>query len=374
VAPATGSGRVIPARVRPQTSQTYYHRNQQYSIVGLTNAAGTLVERYTSSAYGTLGIYAANGAVRSSSTYANRYTYTGQEWDAELRLHHFRARWYDPATGGFVSRDPLGYVDGMSHYRGYFASSAVDPTGYLTWSIDKANCTITMNYAIEIRFRDRYLYTEYTPIPNNWAAGTGAPGAVPKHVYDRWTVERETSFRNGLRNSIESIFNSNSYQIKPKAATCCIPLVGSAGTGAPGVVYGMRTVSCPCPNGFSPRVNVSFVEGWADWTVYATANSEGVFIRSSVSRFRWYGYLDEADVEGVGHTAAHEFGHSIWLDHPGSWLGDEYYHSGEDYWGREVDGYIDLMGAGTGLRPFYFDKWVTEINSREEGCCRYAIR
>ena len=129
VAPATGSGRVIPARVRPQTSQTYYHRNQQYSIVGLTNAAGTLVERYTYSAYGTLGIYAANGTVRTSSTYANRYTYTGREWDAELRLYHFRARWYDPATGGFVARDPLGHVDGMSLYRGYFAVRLLDADG-----------------------------------------------------------------------------------------------------------------------------------------------------------------------------------------------------------------------------------------------------
>jgi RHS repeat-associated protein len=109
----------------------YYHRNQQYSIVGLTNAAGTLVERYTYSAYGTLGIYAANGTVRSSSTYANRYTYTGREWDAELNLYHFRARWYDPATGGFVSRDPLGYVDGMSLYRGYFGVRGVDPSGKL---------------------------------------------------------------------------------------------------------------------------------------------------------------------------------------------------------------------------------------------------
>jgi RHS repeat-associated protein len=118
------------ARVRTQPTRVYYHRNQQYSIVGLTNAAGTLVERYTYSAYGTLGIYAANGTVRSSSTYANRYTYTGREWDADLRLYHFRARWYDPATGGFVSRDPLGYVDGMSLYRGYFAVQHSDSSGY----------------------------------------------------------------------------------------------------------------------------------------------------------------------------------------------------------------------------------------------------
>jgi RHS repeat-associated protein len=109
--------------------------------VGLTNAAGTLVERYTYSAYGTLGIYAANGTVRSSSTCANRYTYTGREWDAELRLYHFRARWYDPATGGFVSRDPLGYVDGMSLYRGYFGLQGVDPSGNGLVVLDNGNGT-----------------------------------------------------------------------------------------------------------------------------------------------------------------------------------------------------------------------------------------
>ena len=80
----------------------YYHRNQQYSIVALTNAAGTLVERYTYSAYGTLAIYDPGGTVRSSSACANRYTYTGREWDPDLKLYHFRARWYDPATGGFI--------------------------------------------------------------------------------------------------------------------------------------------------------------------------------------------------------------------------------------------------------------------------------
>ncbi|MBL8892639.1 MAG: RHS repeat-associated core domain-containing protein [Planctomycetaceae bacterium] len=112
-----------------KTSNPCNHRNQQYSIIGLTNAAGTLVERYSYSAYGTLGIYAANGTVRTTSTYANRYTYTGREYDADLNLYHFRARWYDPSTAGFISRDPLGYVDGMSLYRGYFGIQGRDYSG-----------------------------------------------------------------------------------------------------------------------------------------------------------------------------------------------------------------------------------------------------
>ena len=42
---------------------------------------------------------------------------------------YFRARYYDTATGEFISRDPLEYVDGMSLYRGYFAPNHLDPMG-----------------------------------------------------------------------------------------------------------------------------------------------------------------------------------------------------------------------------------------------------
>jgi hypothetical protein len=42
---------------------------------------------------------------------------------------YYRARYYDPETGEFVSQDPLDYVDGMSQYRGYFVPGAVDSSG-----------------------------------------------------------------------------------------------------------------------------------------------------------------------------------------------------------------------------------------------------
>ncbi len=174
VASATAGSCTAPTPTPVKTSQTYYHRNQQYSIVGLTNAAGTLVERYTYSAYGTLGIYAANGTVRSSSTYANRYTYTGREWDADLRLYHFRARWYDPVTGGFVSRDPLGYVDGMSLYRGYFGLRWLDAQGTTVTVAEgtaaEDSSSTDDGELCKCKYRNRkYGGVRYVPVPHRGA-------------------------------------------------------------------------------------------------------------------------------------------------------------------------------------------------------------
>jgi RHS repeat-associated protein len=37
-----------------------------------------------------------------------RFAYTGREWDADAELYYYRARWYDPVLGEFISSDPIG--------------------------------------------------------------------------------------------------------------------------------------------------------------------------------------------------------------------------------------------------------------------------
>ena len=62
--------------------------------------------------------------------------FAGQRYDSDLNLWNFRARYYDDFTGSFISRDPLGDVDGPSEYNGYFAGGlSMDPTG-LTPKLD----------------------------------------------------------------------------------------------------------------------------------------------------------------------------------------------------------------------------------------------
>ena len=56
----------------------YYHRNQQYSVIALTNGGGTVTERYAYDAYGTPTVLDASGSPLASSAEGNRYTYTGR--------------------------------------------------------------------------------------------------------------------------------------------------------------------------------------------------------------------------------------------------------------------------------------------------------
>ncbi len=110
----------------------YYHRNQQYSITAVSDGGGAVVERYAYSAYGQVTIADASGSVISNSAIANRYTYTGREWDEGLSLYHYRARMYDAVGGRFVSRDPIGFEGSKWNLHEYVGSrppSLLDPSG-----------------------------------------------------------------------------------------------------------------------------------------------------------------------------------------------------------------------------------------------------
>ena len=42
----------------------------------------------------------------------NGFTYTGREWDKENGLYYYRAGYYDPMEGRFVSKDPFSFAGG----------------------------------------------------------------------------------------------------------------------------------------------------------------------------------------------------------------------------------------------------------------------
>ncbi len=74
---------------------------------------------------------------------AIRYGFTGREHDGESGLIHFRARAYDPATGQFLQRDPIGFAAGDLNLYAYTWNDPfnwTDPSG-LAVAADYANLT-----------------------------------------------------------------------------------------------------------------------------------------------------------------------------------------------------------------------------------------
>lgn len=45
----------------------------------------------------------------STTGIARRFGFTGRKLDAGQNLYYYRARFYDPMTGRFVSKDPIGF-------------------------------------------------------------------------------------------------------------------------------------------------------------------------------------------------------------------------------------------------------------------------
>ncbi|MEE9404006.1 MAG: RHS repeat-associated core domain-containing protein [Algisphaera sp.] len=113
-------------------STYWYHLDRQYNVIGLTNSAGAVVERYAYTAYGARRVLDPNGVTeRSYSALGNARGHQGLWHDDESGLIYNRARYRSSALGRWMGRDKLGYVDGWSLYL-YVGSEPltfVDPSG-----------------------------------------------------------------------------------------------------------------------------------------------------------------------------------------------------------------------------------------------------
>jgi RHS repeat-associated protein len=67
----------------------------------------------------------------STGSATNWFRYTGREFDSTGGLYYYRARYYDPEMGRFLSEDPMRFSAGMNFYT-YVRNSPLDltdPTG-----------------------------------------------------------------------------------------------------------------------------------------------------------------------------------------------------------------------------------------------------
>ena len=106
-----------------KTNYTFHHDHLR-SVVALTAHEGSTVE---TTKYGPFG-----EEIASTGESDNFLKYTGREHDEESGLYYYRARYYDPEVGRFLTEDPIGFDGGINFYT-YVSNNPInnnDPTGH----------------------------------------------------------------------------------------------------------------------------------------------------------------------------------------------------------------------------------------------------
>jgi RHS repeat-associated protein len=115
----------------PEDQRLFYLNDANMNVTALVNDSGMVLERYAYTPYGKPSFFDASWNPRAESAYDNSILYCGYFYDSETGLYHVRRRYYHPTLGRWLSRDPIGYVDGMSlhEYTTSWPVSATDALG-----------------------------------------------------------------------------------------------------------------------------------------------------------------------------------------------------------------------------------------------------
>ncbi len=102
--------------------------DHQGTIKDVVDGAGTILDHISYDSFGNV--------VSQTNPIELRYGYTGREQDSETELDYYRARYYDPSVGRFISEDPIGFAGGDGNLTRYVknnAINAIDPSGEITF-------------------------------------------------------------------------------------------------------------------------------------------------------------------------------------------------------------------------------------------------
>jgi RHS repeat-associated protein len=154
-------------RQKGATSKTTYYFTQDHlgSTTALTGTTGKLVERITYDGFG-----------NSAGSAKTRYGFTGRERDSLTGLMYYRARFYDPQLGRFISEDPIGLAGGINQfaYVGNNPQNGTDPSGlyeidvhyYLTYFLALKTGCFTDAEAQLIAIANQYTDVDPTTAPD----------------------------------------------------------------------------------------------------------------------------------------------------------------------------------------------------------------
>ena len=113
------------ARIGTGEDPEWFLTDRLGSVRQIVDASGTVLDDIGYDSFG--GILSETNPVEG-----DRFKFTGREYCQELGLYYYRARWYDPAVGRFISQDPIGFQAGdpnLYRYVGNAPGDGTDPNG-----------------------------------------------------------------------------------------------------------------------------------------------------------------------------------------------------------------------------------------------------
>ena len=100
----------------------FYAQDGLGSVTNLTDFSENIVESFSYDAYGTPS---------NQSSEGNPYLFTGREFEPEIDMYFYRARYYNPQIGRFITIDPIG-IEGGNNLYAYVKNNPInfsDPFG-----------------------------------------------------------------------------------------------------------------------------------------------------------------------------------------------------------------------------------------------------
>ena len=109
---ANGELTMLKYQSKPTSSihTAYYALNSRGDVIGLYNASGELIAKYTYDVWGNvLSITDASGDVVGETALANiqPFRYRSYYYDSDSSLYYLQSRYYDPVTHRFINADGL---------------------------------------------------------------------------------------------------------------------------------------------------------------------------------------------------------------------------------------------------------------------------
>ncbi len=120
----------IYARWTSTEGTAWYLTDHLGSIREIVDAAGATIHEVSYDSFG-------NIVSELNPQFGDRFKFTGREFDQETGNYYYRARYYDPSSGRFLSEDTIGFSGGDSNLYRYVANSptnATDPSGNIEMS------------------------------------------------------------------------------------------------------------------------------------------------------------------------------------------------------------------------------------------------